>query len=199
MAYIDVSGLTGISLLAGIDPVTREMFLSLATVDASINPIEIYKEMRICRRLDENLRGFELYLAAFGKVPKGGGKFTERYVQERLGTRIIPYDASHGLTITGVIITDDGQEGTACFDRSSLSPGVEVDIDYVPLQVEVIEVATGGGGFIEADRTKLTEAWKRLGLDATAPVTNNSDGSYSVGGIVVTAQQIVDAIVQTRQ
>ena len=65
-------------------------------------------------------------------------------------------------------------------------------------------VTTGSGLSIEQDQ-KLTdihgqtdEVWKRLGLDPDAPVTNNNDGSYTVGTIVVTAQQIADAIVQTR-
>lgn len=155
MAYIDVSGLAGISLLAGIDPVTREMFLSLATVDASINPIDIYKEMRICRRLDETLRGFEVFLAAFGNVAKGGGKFTERYVQQLLGTRFVPYDANQELTVTGTVITDDGQEGVACFDRTGLTATTVVDINYIPPQVEIITVTTGSGLSVEQD-AKLT-------------------------------------------
>ena len=49
------------------------------------------------------------------------------------------------LTITGTIITDDEQEGVACFDRSGLTPGVVVDINYVPPQVEVIVITTGSG------------------------------------------------------
>lgn len=159
MAYIDVSGLTGISLLAGIDPITREMFLSLATVDASINPMDIYKEMRICRRLNENLRGFEVLLAAFGNVAKGGGKFTERYVQQLLGTRFVPYDADQELTVIGTVITDDGQEGVACFDRSGLTATTVVDINYIPPQVEVIQVTTGSG-LDAAQDTKLTETWQ---------------------------------------
>ena len=138
MAYVDVSALAGITLLAGIDPVTRDFYLSAATVNANVHPMDIYSEMRICRRLDENLRGFEVFLAAFGNVAKGGGKFTERYVQQLLGTRFIPFDGSHEITIIGTVITDDGQEGVACFDRSSLTPTSTVDISYVPPQVEVV-------------------------------------------------------------
>jgi len=126
------------ALISSIDPVNRDIFLSIDTVGASINPIDIYKEMRALRKSDENLRPFDVFLSGFGNVAKGGGKFTERYVVQNSGTRIIPYDVSHELTVIGTIITDDGQEGVACFDRSPLSPTTIVDINYVPPQVEVV-------------------------------------------------------------
>lgn len=174
MAYVDVSALAGISLLAGIDPVTREMFLSLATVDTSINPIDIYKEMRICRRLDEDLRGFEVFLAAFGNVPKGPGKATERFVQQLLGTRFVPYDADQELTVTGTVITDDGQEGVACFDRTGLTATTVVDINYVPPQVEVITVTTGSGLSTE-QAAQLQKLYNFKGLNPSAPVSRGGD------------------------
>ncbi len=156
MAYIDVSTLPGISLIAGIDPDLRDIHLSSNTMNTELNPIDVYKEMRIARRLNESLRPYDVFLSAFGNAPKGGGKFTERYVVQNSGTRIIPYDATHQLSITGTIITDDGQEGTSCFDRGPLDPATVVDINYVPPQVEVIVVAGGSG--LDADQDlKLTE------------------------------------------
>ena len=145
MAYIDVSGLPGVTLLAGIDPVTRDMFLSANTVNAEINPIDIYKEMRICRRLNEDLRPFDVFLSGRGNNPKGPGKATERFVIQNQGTRFVPFDLTHQLTVTGTVITDDGQEGIACFDRTPLSATSNVDINYVPPQVEVITVQAGSG------------------------------------------------------
>ena len=126
------------ALIASIDTANRDIYLSVDTVGASINPIDIYKEMRTLRKTDESLRPYDVFLSAFGAVPKGGGKFTERYVQCNAGTRIIPYDTSHELTVSGVIITDDGQEGVACFDRAPLTATTVVDINYIPPQVEVI-------------------------------------------------------------
>lgn len=174
MAYIDVSAVTGVTLLAGIDPDTRDMFLSANTVGAAINPIDIYKEMRTCRSEIETLRPYDVFLSAFGNVPKGGGKFTERYVQCNSGTRIVPFDISHELTITGTIITDDGQEGIACFDRTTLTVSTIVDINYIPPQVEIIEVSTGGGGGATAQ-----EIWEY----ATRSLTTSA---------AVTAQDIID-------
>ena len=190
MAYIDVSALAGVTLLAGIDPVTRDFHLSAATANTNI-PIDIYKEMRICKRLNENLRGYENFLASFGNVPKGGGKYTERYVQQLLGTRFIPFDTSQELTVIGVVITDDGQEGVACFDRSPLTSTTVVDISYIPPQVEVIrtesEVAAikqaALGGVIHIDTT-----------GAGFPGTTTANNSY-IGTAKSPSDNLADALI----
>lgn len=148
-------------LIASIDGPNRDIYLSVDTVGADVHPIDIYKEMRALRRTDESLRKYDVFMSAFGNVAKGGGKFTERYVRLNQGARIIPYDTSHELTITGTIITDDGQEGVACFDRTPLSPATEVDINYVPPQVEVIQVSSGSG-LDAAQDAKLTEVYSQL-------------------------------------
>lgn len=133
------------TLIASIDGATRRVYLHVDTVGATVHPIDIYKEMRALRRTSETLRNFDLFMKASGNESKGGGKFTERFVTLLLGTRIVPFDTSHELTINGTIITDDGTEGIAAFDRSSLSPTTLVDINYVPPQVEIITVPTGTG------------------------------------------------------
>jgi len=126
------------TVIASIDGPNRDIYLHADTVGASVHPIDIYKEMRTIRRTNESLRGYDVFLSAKGNDAKGGGKFTERYVICNLGTRIIPFDTSHELTIIGTIITDDGQEGISCFDRVPLTPTTIVDINYVPPQVEVV-------------------------------------------------------------
>lgn len=133
------------AVIASIDGTARRIYLHVDTVGIDVHPIDIYTAMRTFRRTDEDLRKYELFLSGHGKDQKSAGKFTERFVKTLLGTKIVPYDTTQRLSITGTIITDDGQEGIDCFDRSSLSPGVEVDIDYQPPQVEVIEVETGSG------------------------------------------------------
>ncbi len=141
-------------LIDYIDGPNRNIYLHSSTVNTSIHPMDIYKEMRTLRKNDESLRKYDLFLSASGFEYKGGGKYTERLVKCLLGTRIIPYDADQELTITGVLITDDGQEGIACFDRSLLSPTTVVDINYVPPQVEVITVS-GGSGLTTEEHNKL--------------------------------------------
>jgi hypothetical protein len=116
--------------------------------------MDIYKEMRAFRRTDETLRKWNLFMRAEGNISKGGGKFTERYVTLLGGTRLVPFNSSHELTITGTIITDNGLEGVATFNRSGLTSTTVVDINYVPPQVEVI-VVTIGSGVTAQDKTDI--------------------------------------------
>jgi len=137
------------ALIDHIDAPNRLIYLSASTVGASIHPMDLYREMRTLRELNPDLRPYTIFLKGFGNVSKGGGKATERYVQTIEGTMIVPFNTNHALTITGTIITDNGYEGIYCFNRAVLSPSVTVDINYVPPQVEVITIATGGALTIE--------------------------------------------------
>ena len=129
------------ALIDHIDTQSKRIFLSQETANSEIHPIELYKEVRVLRRDNESLRRYNMPVKAYGNVPKSANKATERYVILQDGYRVVPYDASHMLTITGTIITDDMQEGIYCFDRSPLGSDVVVDINYVPPQVEVIVMA----------------------------------------------------------
>lgn len=133
------------AIIDHIDPVNRRIYLSASSVGTTIHPIDIYKEYRTLRLNDETLRPFDGFMRADGNVSKGGGKFTERYVTLLLGTRIVPFDTSQTLNITGTIITDDGFEGVLAFDKSSLSVNTSININYTPPQVEIIQVNTGSG------------------------------------------------------
>lgn len=161
-----------------IDPVNRRIYLHPDTVGEDVHPIDIYKEMRTHRRVDESLRSYDVFLAAYGNVSKGGGKATERYVQCLDGTRIVPYDTTHVLAITGTIITDEGTAGVYCFDRSLLAISSNVDIDYQPPQVEVVTVS-GGSGLDEEQDNILKEIHsgvvKMVHVDANNPT--EGDGS----------------------
>ena len=125
-----------------IDPVNRLIYLDDSTVDSTIQPIDIYREMRELRANDVGLRKFDLFLVMRGgeKKDPDGLKRTERYLVLLNNTYIVPYDTSHILTIDGTIISDSGLEGIRCFNRANLTDGVEVDINYAPKQVEVITV-----------------------------------------------------------
>ena len=164
------------ALIDWIDGPNRRIYLSIDSVGASFNPVDIYKEMRALRRTDEALRKYDVFLGAAGNDPKGGGKFTERYTICLNGTRIVPYDVTHQLEITGTIITDDGQEGIQCFDRGPLTSTSRVDIAYIPPQVEVITL--GGGAADEvaiadevASRFSFTNGKVDANVDAISEVT----------------------------
>jgi len=141
-----------------IDPITRKIYLDSSTVDSTIQPIDIYREMRTLRRTNESLRQYDVFMTMRGAEKKNpsGTKRTERYLVLLNGTSIVPYQAtSHTLTIDGTIISDDGLEGVECFNRSTLDVGVEVDINYVPKQVEVITIYLGGSSLTQEEHDKL--------------------------------------------
>lgn len=145
-----------------IDPINRLVYLDASTVNSEILPIDIYREMRAIRAADESLRPYDVFMTMKGgewKTPDGS-KRTERYLVLLNGTRIVPYDTSHTITVKGTIITDDGLEGIDAFDLSPLSTITSVNINYVPPQVEVIVInngSTSSDGFTQADRDRLNQ------------------------------------------
>ena len=204
------------TIISRIDGTTspRRVYLHLDTVGTTLNPIDIYKEMRNLRSSDETLRKFDLFMMASGNVPKGGGKFTERYIT-LLNTRIVPFDRSHVLTINGTLITDDGLEGILAFDKTVLSSTTSVDIAYVPPQVEIVTVNVGSAvtaqdkidiakavrselyvelsqimsiqsGLTTKQATMLLEMYVLLGLDPEKPliVTHTSRSSGNINQII---------------
>ena len=163
------------TLIASIDGAARRVYLHADTVGADVHPIDIYKEMRTLRKTTEALRNYDLFMKASGNEPKGGGTFTERFVTLLLGTRLVPFDTSHELTITGTLITDEGTSGIAAFDRATLSPTTVVDINYVPPQVEVV-VITSSGALQPSEILEIAAAvWDHA---TSAAVTVGSMGEY---------------------
>tara|TARA_B110000503_G_scaffold48841_1_gene79309 strand:- start:306 stop:1697 length:1392 start_codon:yes stop_codon:yes gene_type:complete len=128
------------ALIDYIDPVARRIHLGVDSMNVSWHPVEIYREIRVLRGSNESLRPYNNFMKGGGNIDKGGGKATERYFTLLEGTRIVPYDANHTIDITGTLITDDGLEGVFCIDKTPLSFGVTVDIQYSPKQVEVINL-----------------------------------------------------------
>ena len=160
----------------------RLVYLHADTVGTTVNPIDIYKEMRTLRSVDESLRKFDLFMKASGNDTKGAGKFTERYVT-LLNTRIVPFNTNHVLTINGTLITDDGFEGIYAFDKSPLSSSTSVDIAYIPPQVEIIIISTGSAVTTQDKIDIASQAASRVWGASTRLLT--SDGS---GG--ATAQEV---------
>ena len=131
-------------VISHIDGFNRLIYLHPDTVDSVIEPIDIYREVRTLRRLSTDLKACSNFISMEGYVNIGPGKYTERYAILLDGTRIVPYDTTQTLEITGhKIITDDGKEGEKCFDLSYLSPSSAVSFIYTPKQVEVITVSIG--------------------------------------------------------
>ena len=126
-------------LIDRIDGPNRLIYLT-----AEASPVfdlqEVYREERALRRTDETLRRFHKFIVMRGREVKdaASGTFTERYLVMLRGTKFIPWDADSQISVTTTLIGEDGSpEGAGQFDRSAIASNV--DIDYRPLQVELIE------------------------------------------------------------
>ena len=144
-----------------LDPSTKRIFLRAGVRE--YHPVEdIYKEVRMLRRTDEALRKYNPPVTAAGNVPKGGGKFTPRYIILHDGWRIVPDNVTHDLVITGEQLTDDGGSGAACIDKTLLGQDVSVNIDYYPPLAEIILVAAGSGVTDDDKADIVARVWDEL-------------------------------------
>lgn len=145
------------ALVASVDYPTLRIFLGADSVGVDVNVIDIYTEMRARRRLNaDNDRKFFPMITAQGNEPAGPTNTPRRAVL-RTGVRIVPFDATHILSITPVPIVsiDEGLAGVDLFDRSSLNPASDVDINYAPLQVEIIQLGVSGLTSEESQQLQL--------------------------------------------
>lgn len=120
------------------------------------HPIDLYREHREERRLNENARKHLPMMRMDGNVAKGGGKATPRYVVMLEGAKIVPVDGTTEprTTITGEIITDDQ---TDFVDISPLT--VKPFVQYQPPEAEIIQVTTSGN---EYSLPQISDAvWQR--------------------------------------
>lgn len=132
-------------LVASVDYVAKRIYLDASTVGASIDTLDIYREVRALRRTTETHRKFKPMIIGGGNVEKiTGTSATPAYAQLLYGCRIVPYNTSHTLKVIRDTFTDDGFAGRDCFDRTPLSPTVAVDIDIDFPEIELRYVATGG-------------------------------------------------------
>lgn len=126
------------TLVEHVDYVNRRIYLSEYTVNNDVDTLEIYKEVRAQRVLNDEHRSFKPMIIGGGNITKITGRtFTPAYVQLLHGCRLVPYDLSHLLRVTRDTFTDDGLAGRDCFDRSSLSAGIAVDIDIDFPEIEI--------------------------------------------------------------
>jgi hypothetical protein len=131
-------------VVESVDYEARRIHLSLETADAEVDTLDVFKEVRALRRTTEAHRRYLPMIEAGGNIEKVAGlTYTQPYVRLLRGCRIVPYNASHNLTIVRDTFTDDGFSGRDCFDRTPLSESVEVDIDFSVHEVELRLVSVG--------------------------------------------------------
>jgi len=127
------------------DGANRRIYLASGVTE--FHPIDdICREYREARRLDESFRVWDPFMVAVGNDPKGGGRYTSRYLlllsddPFNVGpVKIIPFDQGGEVYITGEVLTDDQ---TSPFDISTLTQAVVMV--YTPPDTEIIRVSTTG-------------------------------------------------------
>ena len=152
-------------LVDTVDYPNKRIYLGIDSVGVDILPVDIYREVRALRRTTPAHKGFYRMITAFGNEPAGPSN-TPRFTDLAAGVRIVPYNVSHSPKVVGALISRaDGLAGRDLFDRSPLSPGVEVDVDYQPPQVEIIYVNTGSA-VTEQDKDDIAAKSKAAILGA---------------------------------
>jgi hypothetical protein len=107
---------------------------------------DIYKEYRNWRRTDESSRVWLPFMYASGNEPKGGGKYTPRYVTLLDGVKVVPYDENIRIEVTGEAITDDADVDPELFDTSTRTEAIKLYItppssELVRAEAEIAAVA----------------------------------------------------------
>lgn len=138
------------------DGVTRRIYLKSGIT--SFHWIEdIYKEYRNWRRVDESSRKWLPFMRAAGNDPKGGSKFTPRYITLLDGARVIPYDENILIEVKGEAITDNANVDPDPFDTSTRTQPLKLYItppasELVRAEAEIAAVnrmSFGGGVTID--------------------------------------------------
>lgn len=141
--------------VASVDYPNKRIYLDATTISGEFDTLDVYREVRALRRTNDDHRKFEPMVVAGGNIQKTPTTYTPAYVRLLYGCRLVPYDTSHSLKLIRETFTDDAKIGRDCFDRSPLSPTVEVDIDYDVQEVEIRLITTGGSALTEEEHDFL--------------------------------------------
>lgn len=137
-------------LVASVDYPNKRIYLSVETVNTDLDLLDVYREIRALRRTNNAHRNFKPMIEAGGNITKiTGVSYTPAYVVLRYGCRIVPYDQHHKIRLIRDTFTDDGYAGRDCFDRTTLTNAVDIDVDFP--EREIREVSVGGSTLSAAD------------------------------------------------
>ena len=171
------------AVVASWDGANRRIYLLQGVTE--FHPIDdIYREYRVERRTNESFRKWDPFMVTFGNQPKGGGKFTSRYLQllddGDIGqVKIVPFDEAGEISVTGEVLTDDQ---TTPFDISGLTN--PVIFNYTPPDTEIISVGTSG----------LTPTESQALLDIDTNVTLMQADVSDLGDGVFGQKVLIDSI-----
>jgi hypothetical protein len=135
------------ALVASVDYPNRRIYLSAASAVSGtvLDTLDIYREVVALRKSTPAHRRYLPVIGAIGNEPKiTGSTYTAAAAKLLRGCRIVPYNASHNITLVRDTYTDDGVAGPDVFDLSPLSVGVEINLVIAFDKYEIREIATGG-------------------------------------------------------
>lgn len=147
------------AVILSINGATRRVYLDPAAAVAGVltfHPVvNVYAEYKALRASNEAIRPYNAFMRAEGNVPKGGGKYTPRYLLLLEGTKLVIPAGVGRVVLTGELLTDDQSDP---LDVSLVSgPCV---VDYKPSEAEIITVPTGGA--LTPEQVAMLEAIKRM-------------------------------------
>ena len=161
---------------------------------------DIYREYINKRAIDESFQKWAPLMKASGNEPKGGGKFTPRYVTLLEGTRIVPYDENILIEVTGEAITDNADVDPDPFDTSTRTQPLKLYI--TPPAAELV---LGGGAdpaaiaiavwqkILEGGLT-AEEIMKVMGAVLAGTVSGAGSGIETFKGLDKTTDRVVSTV-----
>lgn len=129
------------------DGVNRHIYLKQGVTE--IHWItDIYEEYRHWRRTDEDARKWKPFMRAEGNIPKGGAKFTPRFLIMLDNARVVPFDEGSSITALGEAITDNPDIDSSPFYLDSLTSPIQIYI--TPSESETIVIDGGTTTILDA-------------------------------------------------
>jgi len=169
------------------DGVARRVYLLPDVTE--FHPIDdIYREYRTERRTEEDLRKYNPFMAAYGNIPKGGGKATPRYLVLLEGTKIVPYDEDSRIVTNGEMISDDPEVDPTVFDLDDLTSSIKILISPADAEIVYVEIPSpisdnlDYGGTINYDPTSPYSGITHPVGTRAQPVNNLGD-AHTIGGL----------------
>lgn len=149
-----------------VDYEAKRIYLSVDTLGVPLDLLDVYRDVRALRASTPEHRAFRPLLVAGGNVQKTPTTFTQPYVQLLRGAAIVPFPAAQQLRVVREVFGDDGRYGVECFDRSTVSGMVDIDIDMQisPVEVRIVNTAGAVAGLTPQQAAQLSAVLQNTGL-----------------------------------
>ncbi len=145
-----------------VDYEAKRIHLHVDTLGVPLDLLDVYRDVRALRAATPEHRQYRPLIEAGGNVRKTATTFTQPYVRLLNGAAIVPFPAAQQLRVIREVFSDDGRYGVDCFDRSTVSSLVDIDIDMQinPVEVREINVSGAVAGLTPAQAAQLDKVFK---------------------------------------